>query len=148
MYVIHSNPGGLRYLWVRHLGGFLSQAAALSWDQVITFSTDVLIRVVQAAWTGPRRRPAAGREERAESRKNTEIRVHIQSIRVKALTQIHHARSHLNLSKRNHPRSVRPLWSLKGPFHEKLTFLCLFETSLMQTLLKFQKLRIELFYIY
>lgn len=46
-----------RYLGVGDLGGLLRQAAALRRDQVVVLGADVLVGVVQAAGTGPGRRP-------------------------------------------------------------------------------------------
>lgn len=45
------------YLWIWDLGGFLCQTAALCRDQIIVFSADVLIWIMQTAWTGTRRWP-------------------------------------------------------------------------------------------
>lgn len=64
------------YLWVRNLRGFLSQTAALRWNQVIILSADVLVRVVQTSRTGPRWRPGQtkqkGGRERWKPRKERE----------------------------------------------------------------------------
>lgn len=46
----------LLHLRVRDLGGLLRQAAALRWDQVVVLGADVLVGVMEAAWTGPGRR--------------------------------------------------------------------------------------------
>lgn len=48
------------HLGVGDLGGFLCQAAAFRWDQVIVLGAHVLVRVVEAAGAGPGRGPWGG----------------------------------------------------------------------------------------
>lgn len=48
------------YLWIWDLRGLLCETAALCWDQVIVLGADVLIGIVQTAWTGSRRWPDDG----------------------------------------------------------------------------------------
>lgn len=46
----------LTHLRVGYLRGLLGQAAALRWNQVVVLGADVLVRIVQTSWAGPRRR--------------------------------------------------------------------------------------------
>lgn len=63
----------LKYLWIGYLRWFLSETAVFSWNQVIAFSADVLIGVVQTTRTGPGRRPKEwrGQEKDKEYEKHT-----------------------------------------------------------------------------
>ena len=46
----------LTHLRVGYLGGFLGQAAALCWNQVVVLGADVLVGIVQTSWAGSGRR--------------------------------------------------------------------------------------------
>lgn len=56
----HSNLRGLGYLGIGYLRRLLGETVVLSWHQVIAFSADIFIGIVQTTWTGPWRRPGAG----------------------------------------------------------------------------------------